>query len=170
MELYEAINRRYSVREYRNDDVEGEKLKRVLDAGRMAPSARNRQDWKFVVVRDPAVKTALVEAAEQPWMSAAPVIIAVVGTGNNTMFCGVPSDPVDCAIALDHMTLAAAVEGLGTCWIGHFKQDECRNILGVPAEYTIIEMLTLGYPAGEVPPAKDRKALEEVVCYDRYSA
>jgi nitroreductase len=77
---------------------------------------------------------------------------------------------VDCAIAIDHMTLAAVAEGLGTCWIGHFEQDACRKILGIPDDAQIIELLPLGYPAGgaEHPGSKPRKPLEELVCWDRF--
>jgi len=169
MELYEAIEKRHSVRKYRDLEVEEDKLNRVLAAGRAAPSAKNRQNWKFVVVRDPSTRAALSKAAEQPWMSSAPVIIAVVGTGNQVMYCGIPADPVDCAIAIDHMTLAAVAERLGTCWIGHFKQDECRKLLGVPKSYNIVEMFTLGYPADDGDARLDRKPLKEIVCFEKFS-
>lgn len=168
MDVFEAINARYSVRSYQDKPVEDEKLNRVLEAGRTAPSARNRQQWRFVVVRDPEQRKALVEASEQQWMSSAPVIIAVVGlTPDQKMFCEVPTDPVDCAIAIDHMTLAAVAEALGTCWVGHFKQDQTRKVLSVPESAWIIELLPLGYPADK-PKGKDRKPLEEVVCHDHY--
>jgi nitroreductase len=170
MDLYEAIQKRHSVRSYEAKDVEEDKLRRVLDAGRIAPSARNRQEWKFIVVRDAAVRAKLAATAEQEWLKTAPVIIAVVGlTPDKTMFCDVPTDPVDCAIAIDHMTLAAVAEGLGTCWIGHFKQDEAKKVLGVPDGAKIIEMLTLGYPKGPAKTEKPRKSFDEVVCRDKFS-
>jgi len=170
MELYEAIQKRYSVRKFEARDVEGEKLRRVLEAGRIAPSARNRQQWKFIVVRDPAVRAKLAEAAEQEWMKAAPVILVGVGLGDGeTMFCSVPTDPVDCAIAMGHMSLAAVAEGLGTCWIGHFQQDEAKKILGVPAGCKIIQMMPLGYPAGPTKTEKPRKSFDEVVRWEKFS-
>jgi nitroreductase len=163
MELYEAIRKRYSVRAYQDRDVEQDKLRRVLDAGRLAPSARNRQERKFVVVRQDERRRALARAADQPWIAQAPVLVAVVGTTPDyVMHCGVPADPVDCAIAIDHMTLAAVAEGLGTCWLGHFDQDACRRLLSVPPDATIIELLTVGYPVGE-PSPKRRKEFDEVV-------
>ena len=169
MDIYEAIEKRYSVRTYQDRAVEEEKLARVLNAGRLAPSGRNRQEWKFVVVRDAEVRQAIGEAAEQDWVAKAPVIIAVVGMNpDRIMFCDVPADPVDCAIAIDHMTLAAVAEGLGSCWVGHFAQDACCEILDVPATGKTVELLALGYPADEAP-AKKRKALEEVVCYERFA-
>src|ERR1035437_5659230 len=100
MDLYEAIEKRFSVRAYLPKPVEEDKLRRVLEAGRNSPSARNRQARKVVVVRDPKVRAALVKSAEQDWMATAPIILAVVGlTPGDTMHCDVPTDPVDCAIA-----------------------------------------------------------------------
>ena len=168
MDLYEAIEKRCSVRSYQDRAVEEDKLQRVLTAGRDAPSARNRQQWKFVVVRDEGVRKQVAEAAEQPFLAEAPVIVAAVGlTPDETMYCDVPTDPVDCAIASDHLTLAAVAEGLGTCWIGHFKQDACRELLGVPSSAKIIELMPLGYPAAERKP-KSRKPLDQVVCHDKF--
>jgi len=169
MELFEAIQKRCSVRKYESRDVEEDKLRCVLEAGIAAPTARNRQEFKFVVVRDAALRARLGEASEQEWLDAVPIIIANVGlTPDRVMFCDVPSDPVDCAIAIDHMTLAAVSNGLGTCWIGHFKQPECKKILGVPADAKIVEMLTLGYPVTEPAKEKKRKSFDELVCYDRF--
>ena len=169
MDLYEAIQKRHSVRSYEDKDVEDQKLRRVLDAGRNAPSARNRQEWKFIVVRDAETRTSLADSAGQEWMKTAPVILAVVGLAKEEkMYCDVPTDPVDCAIAIDHMTLAAVAEGLGTCWIGHFKQAHCKKILSVPDSCWIIELMTLGYPAGPPKTEKPRKPFEQVVCFDKF--
>jgi nitroreductase len=168
MDLYEAIQKRFSVRSYLPKGVEEDKLRRVLEAGRNSPSARNRQARRIVVVRDEKTRAAVVKAAEQEWMSSAPVILAVVGlTPNDTMHCEVPTDPVDCAIAIDHMTLAAVAEGLGTCWVGHFKQAACREALKVPPSAKIIELLALGYPAGSQP-ARKREPMEKVVSFDKF--
>jgi nitroreductase len=168
MDLNEAIRKRYSCRSYENRPVEDDKLRAVLEAGRLAPSGRNLQGWKFVVIRDAATRARLVEACEQEWMASAPVIIAVVSTDpERTMFCEIPAAPVDCAIPIDHMTLTATAEGLATCWIGHFKQDACKRIIQAPAETKIIELLTLGYPA-DLPGEKKRKPLDDILCWDRY--
>jgi len=169
MDLYEAIKNRYSVRAFLDKEIEKDKLDRILEAARLAPSARNRQEWKLVVVRDAEVQQALAQAAEQPFVGQAPVVIAAVGlTPEQTMYCDVPTDPVDCAIVLEHVALAATAEGLGTCWIGHFKQDECRKVLGVPDSARVIELMPLGYPAAE-PGPKTRKSLKETVCHDKFS-
>ncbi|MHC4981756.1 MAG: nitroreductase family protein [Planctomycetota bacterium] len=170
MDLHEAIEKRFSVRSYEAKDVEEERLTRVLDAGRIAPSARNLQPWKFVVVRDEGRRRRLAELSGQSFLAEAPVVIAVVGMSpQRVMFCDVPADPVDCAIAIDHMTLAAVAEGLGTCWIGHFPQDECRELLAVPQSAKIIELLALGYPSVGPPRKKNRKPLSEVVCHEKFS-
>ena len=169
MDIYEAIEKRFSVRSYLDRPIEDEKLRRVLSAGRDAPSGNNRQAWKFVVVRDAGVRKALAGAAEQPFIAGAPVVIAVVGLDPQRMMsCEIPADPVDCAIAIDHMTLAAVAEGLGTCWIGHFDQDACRQMLAIGADAKIIELLLLGWPAGEAR-KKTRKDLDEVVCYEKFA-
>lgn len=169
MELYEAMEKRHSVRSYQDRPVEEDKLLRVLNAGRLSPSARNRQERKFIVVREGGLRKAVAAAASQPWMAAAPVIVAVVGlTPSDVMHCGIPADPVDCAIAIDHMTLAAVAEGLGTCWVGHFDQSKCRELLRVPQGAKIVELMPLGYPADE-PAAKPRKPLSEIVCHEKFS-
>jgi len=169
MDVYEAIERRFSVRAYEDRAVEEDKLQRILEAGRSAPSANNRQEWKFVVVRDAQLRVSLGEAAGQPFVGSAPIVIAVVATETSkVMFCGVPAAPVDCAIAIDHMTLAAVAEGLGTCWIGHFDQNACRKLLDVPESATIIELLPIGYPAAAAG-SKSRKPLSQVVAYDKFA-
>jgi nitroreductase len=167
MDIYEAIQKRCSVRVYRDQPVAEEKLTRILDAGRLAPSGNNRQSRKFVVVRDSKIRAALAEAAEQPFVGKAPVVIAVVSTDpERVMSCDVQAAPVDCAIAIDHMTLAAVAEGLGSCWIGHFDQAKACQILGVPNSAKIIELMTLGVPDAE-PHPKSRKSLAEIVAYER---
>lgn len=169
MDVQDAIRSRFSVRSYEARPVEPEALRRVLDAGRLAPSGRNSQPWKFVVVQEAGRRRSLAAACEQPFVAEAPAVIAVVGLSpEQVMHCGIPADPVNCAIAIDHMTLAAAAEGLGTCWIGHFDQDACRGLLHVPDAAKIVELLLLGYPAAS-PPPKTRKGLDEIVCWETFS-
>jgi len=168
MDIYEAIKERRSVRSYQDRCVEEDKLQRILDAGRLAPSARNAQAWKFVVARDAELRSAIAAAAEQPFLAEAPVIIAVVSTEpERVMYCGIPAGPVDCAIAMDHMTLAAVAEGLGTCWIGHLDQEACCQLLAVPPTAEIIELLAMGYP-GDSPKSKVRKPLEKITCWEKF--
>jgi nitroreductase len=169
MELYEAITKRYSVRAYQDKPVEQDKLDRILEAARRAPSGSNRQPWKFVVVRDAATRAKLVPAcADQAFIAQAPVVIAGVGTmPERVMRCDIPGDPVDLAIALEHVALAAVAEGLGTCWIGAFGQDEVRAVLGIPANAKVVAVMTLGYPADK-PRPPTRKAISEIVCHERW--
>ena len=169
MEVKEAIEKRKSIRDYKDTPVPEDKLLRVLEAARLAPSGGNRQQWKFVVVRDADKRQRLSRAANgQAQVARAPVVIAGVSTApENMMMCKVPGYPVDLAIAIDHMTLAAVEEGLGTCWIGAFSQEKVKSILEVPEKYKVVSLLTLGYPA-ETGRPKIRKTLEEIVCYDKY--
>jgi len=169
MEVYEAMEKRYSVRDYTDQPVEKEKLERVLNAARIAPSAGNRQDWKFVVVTDTELRKEMAAAADQKLLAKAPVVIAGVATNpERQMRCKVLSGTVDLAIAIDHIALAATAEGLGTCWIGSFDQDACCNLMEIPAGAKIIELLVLGYPA-DAPKEKSRKTMDEVICYERFS-
>jgi nitroreductase len=170
MDVAEAIQQRYSVRKYEDRPVEEPKLLAVLDAARLAPSGSNRQPWKFVVVRDAVTRAKLADACNsQTFIGTAPVVIAACGTmPDRMMSCDVPGDPVDVAIAIDHMTLQATELGLGTCWIGAFDQDAVRRVLEIPASAKVIEVLTLGYPA-DAQREKKRKGLDEIVCWDQWS-
>jgi nitroreductase len=169
MEVKDAIEKRNSIRAYEDKPVPKELLLKVLEAARLAPSGRNSQAWKFIVVRDDERRQALGRATGgQPHVHTAPVIIAAVATEPEyVMPCGILAYPVDLAIAIDHMTLAAVDLGLGTCWIGAFSQEKVKSILEVPEKLKVVSLLTLGYP-GETGRPKMRKTLEEIVCYDRY--
>ena len=168
MDVMDAIRDRRSVRSYRDIPVEEEKLMAVLDAGRLAPSARNMQDWRFIVVRDRATRQKLAEAArDQQFVGEAPVVIAACGTSDLIMTCGQPTYVIDAAIAVDHMTLAAHSLGLGTCWIGAFYEDRVREILGVPPNIRVVALLPLGYPAQSAR-ATPRKSMDEIVAYDHW--
>ncbi len=169
MELKEAIKRRQSIRNYEDKPVPEDKLLKVLEAARLAPSGANRQAWKFIVVREGKRRQELARASgEQTHVARAPVVIAAVATmPEGVMGCGVPAYAVDLAIAVDHMTLAAVDEGLGTCWIGAFSQEEARDILKVPENYRIVALLPLGFPKQTGRP-KVRKSLDEIVCYETF--
>ncbi len=171
MDFLELVRARYSVRAYEPRPVEPEKLERVLEAVRLAPSGSNRQPWKFVVVREAETRARLAAAcANQRFISEAPVVIAGVGLmPDRVMRCGVPGDALDLGIAMEHLALAATAEGLGTCWIGAFDQDPVREVLQIPDTVRVIEVMTLGYPAaGSAPRPKVRKPLGEIVCYERW--
>jgi nitroreductase len=169
MDVMEAIKQRRSIRKYRDRPVEDEKLKRILEAGRLAPSAANRQEWRYIIVRDKETRQNLMKAAKgQPFVGEAPIVIAACAeTDNHVMTCGQLCYPIDLAISIDHMTLKAVDEGLGTCWIGAFYEDEVKKILGVPEDVHVVELLTLGYPA-DIPPPRPRLTMSEIVHYEKW--
>ncbi|MGC8717790.1 MAG: nitroreductase family protein [bacterium] len=169
MDVYEAIKTRRSVRAYQEKEVPEDVIKRILEAARLAPSAGNRQQWKFIVVRDSKLREKLIPAVNnQYFVGQAPVIIVAVALEpDRVMSCEVPAYAVDLAIAVDHITLAATAEGLGTCWIGAFSQSEVKRILNIPPHYKVVTLIPLGYPA-DSPRTKSRKPLEEIVCYDTF--
>jgi len=174
MDFYEVIETRRSIRAYRSDLIPDEVLKRVLNAARIAPSGNNRQPWKFVVVKDPALKQALVPAlANQRFVAEAPVIIAACGSNVHQNRGGYMRDLsmlVDVTIAMDHLILAARAEGLGTCWIGAFDNDKVKEVLEIPTEFQVVALTPLGYPRGEkFLPVKSRKALSEIIGEDKFS-
>jgi len=170
MDIAKAIRDRRSVRSYEKKDIPQDVLEKVLQAARLAPSANNRQPWRFVIVRDHAKRQALAKAAkEQQFVAEAPVVIAAVALEpDRTMTCGVPAWAVDLAIAVDHITLAAVEHGLGSCWIGAFYQEDVKKILSIPAEYKVVALLPLGYPQDKAR-FKNRKSLDEIVTYDVWS-
>jgi nitroreductase len=166
MDLYEAIRKRYSCRLYIDKPVEKDKLDRILNAARLAPSARNGQDWRFVVVTDKKVKAKLLDVGTSQQFLANGAIIAGCSVNAGTMSCGIPTGPVDVSIALEHIALAAIAEGLATCWIGSFKPEGVRDVLGIPEGVVIVELMGLGYPADTQPTPK-RMKVDEIVCYDK---
>ena len=170
MDVYEAIRTRKSVRAYRDADVEQEKLDRILEAARLAPSASNRQEWRFLVVRDKAKRNQVAEeAARQPFIAEAPVLLVCCAeTNHHRMPCGLECFPVDVAIAIDHITLAAVAEGLGTCWIGAFDPKIVRRVLSIPDSIEIVELLPLGYPADPAPVSKNRHPIKDIVRHDAW--
>jgi nitroreductase len=168
--VLEAIKKRQSVRSYQDKEIPEEILQQILEAGRLAPSAKNTQSWKFIVVKDENLRKKLVPACKnQEFVGEASVVIAGCGTDPDyVMSNGEHAYSIDLAIALDHMSLEAASLGLGTCWIGAFYQDQVKEILGVPEDVRIVNLLTLGYPK-KLGPKTGRKPLTEIICYDKYS-
>ena len=170
MNVMEAIRTRRSIRVFQRKDVEEEKLARVLEAGRLAPSARNMQEWKFVVVRDQSTRERLMIAAKnQLFVGRAPVVIVGCGIiADYTMSCGQLSYPIDVAIAMTQMTLQAVAEGLGACWVCAFNEAAVKEVLHIPAEVRVVALLPLGYP-DEQPASRPRKSAAEVICRDNFS-
>lgn len=169
MEFSELIEKRYSVRAYKPDPVEDDKLQKVIDAARLAPTAANRQAIHFIVVQTEGREAELGRIYKADWFVEPPLVICA---------CGVPSEnwvrrdgknynDVDVAIAMDHLILAAADAGLGTCWIGAFDPQAAREVLDLPEGVEPIAFTPLGYPADE-PRPKKRKSLSELVRYERW--
>ena len=169
MDIKEAIQKRYSCRSYKDTPVPEEKLKNILEAARLAPSAHNRQPYKFIVVKDKEKREKLAEAAGQSFIAEAPIIVAGVSLEpERIMSCEVPTYAVDLGIAIEHIALQACAEGLGTCWIGAFSQQEAKKILEIPQKYKIVALMPIGYPADSAGP-KDRKDLDELVSYEKFN-
>ncbi|MCW4032265.1 MAG: nitroreductase family protein [Candidatus Bathyarchaeota archaeon] len=170
MDVLDAIKTRKSVRSYLVKPVEDDKLNAILNAGRRAPSAANRQEWRFVIVRDPAIRQRIAEAADgQTFVGEAPVIVvACAETDVRIMRCGQLSYPIDVAIALDHISLAAVELGLGTCWIGAFDEHKVKEILGIPKEIRVVELMPLGYPSDPSPVEKNRLPMDMIAKYDHW--
>ena len=170
MDVQKAIRSRRSIRGYDPREVEEEKLVRVLESGILSPSASNRQERRFVVIRDANTRKALCEAAgNQKFVAEAPVVIAACSIETEyIMFCGQRAYPIDTAIAVDHMTLAAVEEGLGTCWIGAFDEQKVKEILDIPAGIRVVALLPLGYPSA-IPRPTPRKGFDEIVMREKWT-
>ena len=160
-ELLKVIYERRSVRSYQKKPIPDDVLKAILEAGRLAPSAHNRQPWHFIVVRNPEMKRKLIFTSWNRFIEEASVLI--VG-------CGDPRSrwmTVDVAIALQNMVIAAEALGLASCWIGAFDEAKVKEILKIPENLRVVAMITIGYPA-EKPETPPKKKLEEIVHYDRF--
>jgi nitroreductase len=170
MDVFEAIAVRKSVRAFLDKPVGDDVLEKILDAARHAPSARNAQEWRFVVVSDRAVRERIAsEAARQPFIGTAGILLACCAvTDGRLMRCGQAAYPIDVAIAMDHLSLAAAALGLGTCWIGSFDEDLVRTILGIDPGVRVVQLMPLGYPADPSRVPKSRLTLSEIVRRERW--
>ena len=169
MDLTEAINKRRSIRSYKDKPVEEKKLREVLEAGRIAPSASNLQDWKFIVIKNKETIKKLAEASNsQGFIAEAPVVVVCCSTNPaRKMPCGQPSGPVDISIATTQMMLKAVEEGLGTCWIGAFNEGKVKKILDIPDNTVAVALFPLGYPK-EDPSPRPRKDFEEVFTFEKW--
>ena len=169
MDVFTAISNRRSIRKYQAKEVEEHKIEKILEAGRLSPSAANRQEWKFVVVKDKAIKQQLVAAAHgQRSVEEAPVVLVGCAVDASAIMpCGQYSYTVDLSIAFAYMILEAQELGLGTCWLGAFDEGAVKKAIGVPEEVRVVAMTPLGYPA-ESPSARPRKSMKEIVSYEKY--
>ncbi|PXY02197.1 nitroreductase [Marinifilum breve] len=171
MDLRTIIENRYSVRSYQQKEVEEEKLIKILEAGQLAPSAVNNQPWHFIVVREPENHAKFSEIYHRDWFKEAPVYIIVCGDHNTAWKRkedGKDHTNIDAAIAIDHMTLQATELGLGTCWICNFYVKKCKEFFQLPEHIEPIAILSLGYPNDDKIPVKKRKALDEIVHWEKF--
>ena len=170
MEYSELIAARYSVRAYRPDPVEDEKLGAVLEAARLAPTAANRQPFQLVVMRTAGREEEIGKIYRRPWFVQAPLVIGVCAISSQAWVR--ESDRfnarlIDAAIVADHLILAAADLGLGTCWVAAFNVEAARSVMGLPDEAEPVIFTPLGYPADQ-PGPKTRKPLSELVRYEQW--
>jgi nitroreductase len=177
--MLETITSRQSDRRYSDKLVEKEKLGRILEAGRMSPSACNAQPWKFIVVTDPGLLKKVARAASamllhmNRFVDQAPIILVIVREKPNVVskIGGTIKNKdyslIDIGIASENICLQARAEGIGSCMIGWFDEDGVRKILGIPKDKRVELIITLGYSMSEYR-TKKRKPPEEVVSYDKY--
>lgn len=161
MEFNDLIRTRESIRDYNPDHkVPPEILERILDAGRIAPSAANRQPWRFILVSSSTVLEKVKNCYSRDWLKDAPHILIAVGMKDEAWkrsFDGYNAVETDVAIALTHILLAAENEGVGSCWIANFDPDMLNNVINPGPGQTIFGMLPLGYPKPGFRKAGDKK-------------
>ncbi|HPW17579.1 MAG TPA: nitroreductase family protein [Candidatus Aminicenantes bacterium] len=170
MNFQALINARYSVRAYKPEPVPREKLDRVLEAARLAPTAANRQPFRVIVVEPKGREKELSRIYPRKWFVQAPVLLAVVAVPSEgwvRKYDGWNAAEVDATIVMSHIVLAATEEGLGTCWVGAFDPAAAREVLGLPPEVVPAAFAPLGYPADAAAP-KRRRRLAELVRRDRW--
>lgn len=169
MEFLDLIKSRYSVRAYKNEPVEKEKLEKILEAARLAPTAVNYQPFRLIVIQTKDREDELKQIYQAEWFSQAPFIICVCTEAQNAWVRkdGKNFVDVDATIVMDHIILAATSLGLGTCWIGAFDVDAARKFLNLPENVEPLVFTPLGYPADMIS-EKKRKPLSELVKYEKW--
>jgi len=174
LDVFEAIRKRRSVRAFTREDVSKEEVDKLIEAATHAPSAGNIQPWEFIVIRDSRIKRKLAMAAlDQSFIEEAPVVIVVCanelrsgqGYGNRgaTLYC-----LQDTAAAIQNMLLTACALGLGTCWVGAFREETVRETLSIPRGVRPVSIIPVGH-AAKKPETRFKRALSEIVHYETYS-
>ena len=173
MDFLQLAKSRYSCRKYQDKPIEKEVMTKVLEAGRVAPSAKNNQPWRFVVIDDKDLLAKIKSCYQREWIQSAPCVIAVCGNHMQSWRRADGKDhcDIDISIAIDHMTLAATDNGLGTCWVCKFDSMKAAEILHLPDGVEAIALLPIGYPADKTNHERHntlRKPLNEVVSWNKF--
>jgi nitroreductase len=169
MDVSEAIKKRRSIRSFAKTRIEKEKLEKVLEAARLAPSAWNKQDWRFIVVRNKETLDKLAKACDdQKHVAEADTVICLCGTNpKEKMSGGEMAYSIDLAIAASFMMLQSTEMELGSCWIGAFNRHKVRTLLRIPDGVRVVSLLALGYPHYKPAPT-NRRDLSEIVAEEHY--
>ncbi len=169
MEFLELVEKRYSVRAYKPDDVEDEKLQAVLEAARLAPTAANYQPFQVIVIHTKGRENELNRIYPAKWFVQPPLLLCVCAVRDEawTRRDGKIFVDIDATIVMDHIILASTSIGLGTCWIGAFDATAAKKVLNLPEDVEPVVFTPLGYPADE-PGTKNRKELSELVRYEHW--
>jgi nitroreductase len=169
MDIVPEIAERVSFKKFNSKSIKKHQLERILKAGHMAPSAKNRQEWRFIVVQDSSTREKIKEASfGQEHVGEAPVIISVCTTNiDYKMPNGQLSYPIDCAIAASYMLLQATREGIGSCCITTFNEERVKHILNVPYTMRVVMMILLGN-YDEKPPKRSRKSISRIVSNEHW--
>ena len=169
MDFFDLINQRYSVRAYKTDPVEDEKLQQMFDAARLAPTAANRQPIQFITIHTAGRESDLKRTYSADWFRKAPLVICACAVSSQawSRMDKKNYSEVDVTIAMDHLILAATNLGLGTCWVAAFDPEAAREVLGLPEGVEPIAFTPIGYPSDR-PRPKKRKPLSDLVRYERW--
>ena len=162
----EKVLSRRSIRQYENKEIPQEILEKILEAGRQAPSAANRQPVRFIVITNDTLKNELSKGRYNRFIKDAPVTI--IGCANRGPVLTRKWSIVDTTIALQNMVIAAWTLGIGSCWIGDFKEKQVKELLHIPRQWKIVALITFGYPA-EHPEARKKKPLTEMVTFNNFT-
>lgn len=165
MSLVDLILKRRSVRRYAKKRVAEEVLSKVLEAGRQAPSADNVQPWHFIVLKDSSIREKMSRGRYNSFVKDS--AFTIVGCGYVGDADGRRWSTIDTTIALQNMVIAAWVQGVGSCWIGDFQEEEAKKLLGIPEDWKIVALVSFGYPTDQ-PRERQKKPLEEIIGYNKF--
>jgi nitroreductase len=171
MDFYEVVGKRRSYRVFKSDMPESEKLNKILEAARLAPTWANMQGVHYIIVKEPSNVEKLWQAIGQKGkFTEAPMFIVgvIAESDSGTNPNGINYFPLDVGICFEHLILAATAEGLATCWIGWFNEEKVKEVLEIPKKYRVLAITPLGYPIREREGVTERKPLEKIVHYEKF--